>query len=53
MPIIVAVLAIYGVASIAGKVKVFPDRRKQVYVGVGFLLAGAALLVLIFAFPHG
>jgi multisubunit Na+/H+ antiporter MnhB subunit len=53
MPIIAAVLVIYGLASIAGKVKVFPERRKQVYLGIGLVVASIALLFLTAAFPHG
>jgi len=53
VPIILVVLAIIGIASIIGKVKISDKRGTQVYFGPSLLLIAVALFILMVKFPHG
>jgi hypothetical protein len=53
MPIILAVLVIYGFGSIFGKVRVSGSRRVQIYFGCALLLLAVVLFFLGTKFPHG
>jgi hypothetical protein len=48
-----AILVIYGIGSIFGRVKISDNRRTQVYFGSALVLLGVAILILTWKFPHG
>jgi hypothetical protein len=53
MAIILAVLVIYGLGNIFGKVKVSDNRGVQIYFGCALLLLAVVLFFLGTKFPHG